>query len=306
VRKSILKQLQIACDITYSIPGLKQHLAPYRKNVPTDSLNFKDEFIVIKGGHKDRDVGIIGLVDFNNYIRKRYDILIAFKGTVGLLDWLNDCKGVLVNSPYSKGKVHKGFLDSIRNLEEEMYEKVVELLKESSNAKIYITGHSKGGALATLMAKFLINKNKKFKRKIKVVTFGSPRVGDKDFRSDYDVEHYRYESFWDLVPHLPFSEQECSLCEKVSDFFEKNPMLSDFMKLTPYTHVGEARVFKKNKKRKLDKIDIKIDFADCPLTDVVSEEELKSFVSLISGIKLGTLPEIIDAHVFDYDDIDSM
>jgi len=294
--KKIIRQLQTACDITYNIPGLREMPKPYRKNTPINALKFAYDFKVFTGGPKERDAGIIGLVDLNKNWFKKYDIVIAFRGTVGILDWLNDFKGILVSSPYSKGKIHKGFLDSLRNLEEEMYEELMTLVKKHPLAKIYITGHSKGGALATLMGQFIISKNKKLKRKISVVTFGSPRVGNKEFSSDYDINHYRYESFWDIVPHLPFSEQECLLCEKLS----VDHMLKDFMKLTPYVHVGKSRIFKKKRKdlveeNRLDK--------DMLKNKDISKEELISFQSILKEIRLRTIPQMIDVHVYDYDDI---
>ena len=165
MNKNIVKQLQIACNITYSIPGLKQHIKPYRKDTPSNALKFKDGFDLFKGGYDDRDIGLIGLVDFNE--TDKYNILIAFRGTVGVFDWLNDFRDDLVDSPYSKGKVHRGFLDSIKNLEVPMNEKLNELLRDNGGAIIYITGHSKGGALATLMGQFIVSNNEDLKDHIK-------------------------------------------------------------------------------------------------------------------------------------------
>jgi len=279
---------------------LKQVPKHYRKTTPYTDVKFKDDFALFTGGRGNIDVGLIGLVDFNE--NGKYDILIAFRGTVGVLDWINDCKERLVDSPYSKGKVHKGFLDSIIHLEGPMYNKLNELLNEHPEATIYITGHSKGGALATLMGQRILKDKKDFKDRIRIVTFGSPRVGDNDFRSDYNLEHYRYESFWDIVPHLPFSEQECLLCAKLTTFFEKHHILGDFIKLPHYIHVGEGRVFKRDKKRSFENFKAKIDL-ELPIEDDEMNEELKSFQSLLSAIHLNTLLQIIDVHIFDYDDI---
>jgi len=301
MEKSVRNQLQAACNITYSIPGLKELPARYRKNTPYTDAGFIDGFSLFTGGPGDIDVGLIGMADFGRkkLFKHRYDVLIAFRGTVGILDWLNDCRANQVDSPFSKGKVHQGFLNSVKNLEEPILNKLDELMLEYPDAMIYITGHSKGGALATLMGFCVLSRHKDYLKRIKIATFGSPRVGDSDFCDDYPFEHYRYESFLDLVPHLSFSEQESSLLINETNFFKKHPAIRDFLHLPPYKHVGKRRVFKQMKKQPhLHK------HSDLPVeTDDHSLETLNSFQSIVAVMDIHTLEAIVDAHVFDYDDM---
>jgi predicted lipase len=63
------------------------------------------------------------------------------------------------------------------------------------------TGHSLGGALATLtVASFAA-----YDGMLRVITFGQPRVGDIEFSSDLSVmlDVYRVVNYLDMIPHLP-------------------------------------------------------------------------------------------------------
>src|SRR5262249_52990758 len=70
-------------------------------------------------------------------------------------------------------------------------------------ARLLITGHSKGGALAPLAALRLWAMNQTPSR---VITFAGPRVGDRAFADIYNnaqIVHTRYEFQDDIVPHVP-------------------------------------------------------------------------------------------------------
>ena len=61
------------------------------------------------------------------------------------------------------------------------------------------TGHSLGGALATLAAKLI----GKATPNIAAFTFGQPRVGDPLFAESYGPKHYRFVTEKDVVPKVP-------------------------------------------------------------------------------------------------------
>ena len=65
---------------------------------------------------------------------------------------------------------------------------------------ILVTGHSLGGAMATLVAHRLAAEGFPVRA---VYTYGSPRPGDRNFRDAYRVPNYRFVNDNDLVPHLP-------------------------------------------------------------------------------------------------------
>ncbi|MBW4454216.1 MAG: 50S ribosome-binding GTPase [Nostoc indistinguendum CM1-VF10] len=100
------------------------------------------------------------------------------------------------------GEIHLGFA----LLMEEILPKIQFLIEELKPEKICFTGHSLGGALATLAAYRLRNRD----FTISVYTFGAPRVGDSAFASRYKdskVPHFRIENKNDIVPHLPPNDQ---------------------------------------------------------------------------------------------------
>lgn len=61
-----------------------------------------------------------------------------------------------------------------------------------------MTGHSQGAALATLAADRYGNVQG-------VYTFGSPRVGDIEFKADFFINTYRFVNNNDLVSRLPLA-----------------------------------------------------------------------------------------------------
>ncbi|KAK5986358.1 Triacylglycerol lipase [Trichostrongylus colubriformis] len=72
--------------------------------------------------------------------------------------------------------------------------------------KAVFTGHSLGGALATLAAARTAKQGLRTSERITVYTYGEPRVGDAQFATNYDSmikDSYRVVFRRDIVPHLP-------------------------------------------------------------------------------------------------------
>ncbi|KAI5067981.1 hypothetical protein GOP47_0016326 [Adiantum capillus-veneris] len=90
------------------------------------------------------------------------------------------------------------------------------LLRQNLGAKLYITGHSLGGALATLFsALLLIEDNETCLSLGGVFTYGQPRVGDAKFASFVQKKlcgtspkkYFRVVYRTDIVPRLPFDDR---------------------------------------------------------------------------------------------------
>lgn len=94
------------------------------------------------------------------------------------------------------GMVHQGFARSFLEMEPELSERVAMARKRHPNARLWITGHSLGGALATLAADRLDEV-----RGIHV--FGSPRVGDAEFAGGVRFPGWRFRHHADAVPWVP-------------------------------------------------------------------------------------------------------
>ncbi|KAH7302344.1 hypothetical protein KP509_23G068400 [Ceratopteris richardii] len=96
---------------------------------------------------------------------------------------------------------------------------LIQLLQENPKAKLVITGHSLGGALAALFAglifcKKMKGKNLVLERLAAIYTFGQPRVGDKVFArfmtskmEEHNVQYFRVVFAYDIVPRVPFDDR---------------------------------------------------------------------------------------------------
>ena len=131
-------------------------------------------------------------------------IFIAFRGTefFNLGDWFTDFDLKKEKGPFGK-PVHRGFLNALNEILPEMTAEAVRLKNERRT--LWVTGHSLGGALATLFAAALYEKNNW--RVNGLYTFGSPRVGHPDFCSSLDPllpeVSFRFDNDLDIVPMVP-------------------------------------------------------------------------------------------------------
>jgi predicted lipase len=140
------------------------------------------------------------------------DVVVAIRGTEGVLEWLLDFEFALVPFPYlSAGNVEAGFNDcysSFRTGKADAAPRVVDALARviagGTAETLLIAGHSLGAALATLLAIDLAA-NGGFAAPV-VYTFASPRVGDKVFAGTYGSliqTSWRIANRRDIVPSLP-------------------------------------------------------------------------------------------------------
>lgn len=118
---------------------------------------------------------------------------LVFRGTTDAKDWLTDFR--LAPSTWAGlGHVHKGFGEAFTLV----WDKVTASLNEHvpSDCPLFIAGHSLGAALATLAASL--------RRPSGLYTFGSPRVGDKDFGATLSgVNVFRVANNRDVVTTVP-------------------------------------------------------------------------------------------------------
>jgi Lipase (class 3) len=162
--------------------------------------------------------------------------ILGYRGTepTDFVSWMTDADVVPERMPYRFGDpyatVHAGFY---RNVRATRYE-VLSALKRACTGRsvratlpdeidtvppmaelerLYVTGHSLGGAMAALMG-VMLRHERKFgpeltERLAAVYTFGQPMIGDRRFaracdKDDFlreNVFRYVYDS--DVVPHLP-------------------------------------------------------------------------------------------------------
>ena len=135
---------------------------------------------------------------FNN----EQDIVIAFRGTEPN-EWNDlkadmDAKKALAETV---GHVHRGFKKEVDDLWPQL-EQMLLINKQNLAKKLWFTGHSLGGAMASICAGrcLLSHINTQAEQ---LHTFGSPRVGTKRYINHAKVDYIRWVNNNDIVPRSP-------------------------------------------------------------------------------------------------------
>eukprot|EP01125_Pyxidicula_operculata_P002597 TRINITY_DN12452_c0_g1_i1.p1 TRINITY_DN12452_c0_g1~~TRINITY_DN12452_c0_g1_i1.p1 ORF type:complete len:292 (-),score=39.18 TRINITY_DN12452_c0_g1_i1:28-903(-) len=136
-------------------------------------------------------------------------IWISFRGTVvtSIVNWIDNSLFFpsTMNNAKPAIKVHSGFLNGYNALYPRVKGAVKSLLSgPCKGCSIFLTGHSLGGAIATITAVGLSFEN--LGVKISEISFGSPRTGNSDFYQYHQsvVSYsYRVTNKKDTVPRVP-------------------------------------------------------------------------------------------------------
>jgi len=147
-------------------------------------------------------------------------IAVVFRGSEEVDDWVVDFDFQLVSCVIpgcpSGAKVHNGFQDSLFDNEDIIYEvedAIKSILDDSEfqgdKSRIYVTGHSLGGALAQVCATYLASVNPDIN--VKMISFGAPRVGNENFAEWANelpnLSAWRFVNDWDTIPRTPLNSQ---------------------------------------------------------------------------------------------------
>ena len=125
----------------------------------------------------------------------------AFRGTDRLEDWLDNLD--VFPEEVLLGKFHRGFFRSLKDVWEPLYRCYLELRLQKKRP-LFLTGHSLGGAIATVGAAYLIHHDLPFTA---VYTFGQPRAMNHATARIFNVEakskFFRFQNNNDLVTRAP-------------------------------------------------------------------------------------------------------
>ncbi|CAG8724705.1 8720_t:CDS:2 [Rhizophagus irregularis] len=227
--------------ITYKIQGCVRKLKNIEHKI-RDMIG-KDEK-KIKEQIKEFDLNFTSISELNTddggsfcgmfWSDKENFIIIAFKGTTptNFAEWLGNLTFQCVDARnYLFGQVHRGFYNYLFPLDEESAgknypcQKIIEsinckatTLKNMNGRKVnlWITGHSLGGALATLFYARLLNINYTHEswELQGAITFASPAVGDINFSTQLAAlindPRNLAKPLWrivlndDIVPKMPY------------------------------------------------------------------------------------------------------
>jgi triacylglycerol lipase len=144
---------------------------------------------------------------FGYLMQSATDAVLAFRGTDDFPDAIADIRYNQAPYPYdaSAGATHIGFTTVYGSTRDAVQAAVTAL---PAGITLCITGHSLGGAVATLAA-IDIAANTTFTSPI-IYTIASPRVGNPDFANRFDGSlvknptiSWRVVNMFDLVPLLP-------------------------------------------------------------------------------------------------------
>lgn len=129
------------------------------------------------------------------------DCVVAFRGTQNLRDWLTDldCAFAVLRLDGAEFAVHAGFKLALQSVWAEFN---LELQRIGPAQRLWLTGHSLGGALALLCARCCSAPL------AGVYTFGQPRAGGASFAACYDAalrdRTFRIVHAADIVPRVPW------------------------------------------------------------------------------------------------------
>lgn len=159
------------------------------------------------------DLQFMKLIKYDEEINKDI-IILVFQGSQEPQDWISNLTVKKAN--YSgKYQVHQGFYDGFKLFlkilnDKDFYSKTQKKYNFNkdidyinNNCKIILTGHSLGGALATLAACYFHDIGIK-KENMSIYTFGAPPVGDEEFCQKYKnrLDIYRVVNKNDVIPKI--------------------------------------------------------------------------------------------------------
>jgi len=130
-------------------------------------------------------------------------IVVSFRGSVSVRNWITDFIFLQVPCDLTLGcLVHSGFDISWAEVADSVLAGVSAAKAAHPTYKVAVTGHSLGGAVATVAAAYI----RKAGFAADLYTYGSPRVGNRpfvDFVTEQPGAEYRVTHADDPVPRLP-------------------------------------------------------------------------------------------------------
>ena len=126
-------------------------------------------------------------------------VLVSFRGTESVGDWLSNLN--LLSEERSYGKLHRGFLNAFQ-----IAQPILSGFLQVAGAKekkVWLTGHSLGGALAMVAAAELLDSL----ATSGIYTYGQPKTGNSAvrqfFRQKFAGKFHRFVNDDDVVPQVP-------------------------------------------------------------------------------------------------------
>jgi len=170
----------------------------------SECKKFKDDVVFQKVLRDD----VANTLAFVTTHSKRKEIVVTFRGSFNIMNALIDLATIAIPSPrIPKGvKVHAGLYAASLFF----YPKITPILDKQlatfPEYGVVITGHSLGGAMASLTTFILAQDDKLPKNPTSLITYGQPRVGNKafvDYMNRLPIRMARVVSKADIITHVP-------------------------------------------------------------------------------------------------------
>ena len=154
------------------------------------------EFSAAPPGHGAEEFG---------FIAKRADtgdVYVVFRGTQTIGDWLANVDFLQIDQPHGWGKIERGFSGVYSG----SATAIIGALRSAGNlGRVFVTGHSLGGALATLCA---ADVRASLNATTTLYAFATPRAGDPAFAARFNTEcpdAWRIVNTEDIVNTVPLA-----------------------------------------------------------------------------------------------------
>lgn len=171
-----------------------------------ESFELEEVFLVNEDLEKQSCENDPGRVPIAFVSTKEESIFLAFRGTADISEAIIDLMMTQVPYPFVEdgGMTEQGFTSLYSEVNDSIPEKISELIDTGNFSRLFITGHSLGGALAVLAVPDLLYNASSVGTWM--CNFAAPRVGDAQFAEFYDSltsTSRRVVNTNDVVPQLP-------------------------------------------------------------------------------------------------------
>jgi hypothetical protein len=163
---------------------------------------------------RDIDKDVEGFVFFHDDYD---DVIVAFRGSEvneepgAFQDWVRTNANIFPKyfaGRHVQGNVHQGFLEAMHGIWHPNESGLIRIFNDHGlwNRRIWLTGHSMGGALAALIGMRLADEEQPVAG---IYTYGAPKLGKSDFQWGYNQIlsriTFQFINPHDPVPRLPFN-----------------------------------------------------------------------------------------------------
>jgi hypothetical protein len=142
---------------------------------------------------------------FACYDESTKSIILSIRGTLGLADLLTDLNSEYV--PFIGGLAHAGSFHSASWIKEHFGSKIIEWIKQHNALALYITGHSLGGSIASILLMLMKEEvHQIFGDPFEILcyTYGTPPCISHNLAAAVEPYIFTFINEYDFVPKLSY------------------------------------------------------------------------------------------------------